>query len=163
MTLTQMATSLLSQLITWATSHALVVGVAAVAAAVIARALGRAWGLILLAFGTFFATILAVWEYNATGTLLLPAVILAGGILGSGLVGWLLKRIALVGAIGLFAAGWYLVLYAALGSFATASVMDDLALGGLVVLSTLLVHHVVRRVETRRRVPVPYYPEPSSL
>lgn len=158
-----MAASLLSQIVAWALAHALLVGVAAVAAAVIARALGRAWGYMILAFGTFFASILAIWDYQATGDWVLPAAIVAGGILVSGIVGWVVKEIALVGAIGLFIGGWYLILYAALGSFVTTSVMDDLALGGLVAISAVLLHHVVNRAESRRAAEVPYYAEPSSL
>ncbi len=163
MDLTQMATPLLSQMVSWALAHAFIVGVAAVASAVIARALGRAWGYILLAFGTLFTTVLALWVYQATGDWALPVALVAIGILVSGVLGWIVKEVALVGAIGLFVAGWYLILYAALGSFATASVVDDLALGGLVAISAALLHHVVKRVEQRRSASVPSYAEPSSL
>ncbi len=163
MDLTQMATSLMSQMVSWALAHAFIVGVGLVAAAVIARALGRAWGYILMAFGTFFAMILGVWVYQATGSWALPVALVAIGILASGVIGWIVKEIALVGAIGLFIGGWYLILYAALGSFATTSVMDDLALGGLVAISAVLLHHVVKRAEMRHRAQTPYYVEPSSL
>lgn len=163
MDLTQMASSLSSQIVAWALAHAFIVGLGAVAAAVIARALGRAWGYIIVVFGTFFAAILALWVYQATGAWALPVALVAIGILFSGVLGWIVKEIALVGAIGLFIAGWYLILYAALVSFATSSVMDDLALGGLVAMSALLLHHVVKRAEAKRAVPTPYYAEPSSL
>ncbi len=162
MTLSQMTVSLVSDMIQWSTSHALLVGLAAFAAAIASGLVRRAWGFLLLAAGTFCATVLAVWEYNATGTMLLPALVLVGGVLLSALLAWLVHPVGLVGTVAFFAAGWYLVLYAFLGPFVYRSFSWDLVWGVLIVGSTVGIHRAALLVQNRRRAGAAQVPEPAS-
>ncbi len=162
MTLSQMTVSLVSDLLQWSTSHALLVGLAAFAAAIVSGLVKRAWGFLLLAAGTFCATVLAVWEYDATGAMFLPALVLVSGVLLSGFLGWLVHPVGLVGTFAFFAAGWYLVLYAFLGPFVSQSIPWDLVWGVLFIGSTYAVHRAMRMFQTRRRVAVPRVPESTS-
>ncbi len=162
MTLSQMTVTLASDLLRWSTSHALLGGLAAFAGAIASGLVKRAWGFLLLAAGTFCATVLAVWEYDATGAMFLPALVLVGGVLLSGLLGWLVHPVGLVGTVAFSAAGWYLVLYAFLGHFLSQSIPWDLVWIVLFVGSTYAVHRATRMIQARRRVALPQAPESTS-
>ena len=158
----QSASALLAQIVAWATANALVVGAASIVAAVLARALGERWGVLLVAGGAAFAGSLAASEFQSTGGVLIPLAVLAGGVLIAVLAARLLRGVPMVGAVVLFASGWYLILRAFLGPFLLGSVLGDLALGGLILGSALVVHHSMERIESRREPTQPAYPEAVS-
>ncbi len=161
MTLVQMATTLTSDLVAQARAHALLIGLAGLAAGIVAGLVRRSWGFMVLAGGTFFAAVLAVWDYDATGAMLIPLLVFAGGVLVSGFVGWLVHPVGIVGTIGFFAAGWYLILYSLLGPFVMTSIPWDLVLGAIIIGCSELVHRASRELATRRRPLVPYTPQPG--
>ncbi len=157
----QIASTLAASVITWSLGNALMVGIASVVAGVAARLLGRRWGLLLVAAGTAFSGAVALGMYQATGDLYLPFFLLLVGVLATILVGHLLRDVPMVGTVLFFAAGWYLVVYAFLGAFVRTSILGDLALGGLIMGSSLLVHHSVRVIENRRLAEGSMYPQPN--
>ncbi len=153
-----MASALAASVVAWSMGNALMVGLASVAAGVVARALGRRWGVLLVLGGGAFAGDVALGIYRATGDLLVPLLVGLGGLLGAAIVGYLLRGVPMVGSVIFLAAGWYLVLYAYLGSFVRTSILGDLALGGLIMGSALFVHHSARAIGARHSVEEPAYP-----
>lgn len=154
-----MASTMAASVIAWSLGNALMVGIASVVAGVAARILGRRWGVLLVAAGSAFSGAVALGMYQATGDLYLPVFLLLVGVLATILVGHLLRDLPMVGAVMFLAAGWYLVIYAFLGAFVRTSILGDLALGGLVMGSSLLVHHSARAVENRRLMQGRVYPQ----
>ncbi len=145
-----MATAVAGSVVAWSLGNALMVGIAAVVAGIAARLLGRRWGLFIVAAGTAFSGAVALGMYQATGDPYLPVLLLLVGILATVLAGHLLRDVPMVGSLLFLAAGWYLVIYAFLGAFVRTSILGDLALGGLIMGSSLLVHHSARVLESRR-------------
>ncbi len=145
-----MASSVAASVIAWSLANALMVGIASVVAGIAARLLGRRWGFLLVAAGGAFSGAVALGMYQATGDLYLPVLLLLVGVLATVLVGHLLRDVPMIGSVLFLAAGWYLVVSAFLGPFVRTSILGDLALGGLILGSALLVHHSARAVETRR-------------
>lgn len=145
-----MASALAGSVVAWSLGNALMVGIASVVAGIAARLLGRRWGLLLVAAGTAFSGAVALGMYQATGDMYLPVLLLLVGLLATVLVGHLLRDAPMVGSLLFLTAGWYLVIYAFLGAFVRTSILGDLALGGLIMGSSLLVHHSARMIENRR-------------
>ncbi len=155
----QLASAIFASVVTWSTGHALMVGIASVAAGIAARILRQRWGLLLVAAGSAFSGAVALGWYQATGDVYLPVLILLVGILATVLAGHVFRDVPMVGSLIFLAAGWYLVVYAFLGPFVRTSVLGDLALGGLIMGSALLLHHSARVVENRRPAQGSMYPE----
>lgn len=156
----QLASAIFASVVTWSTANALMVGIAALATGVAARLLRRRWGLLLIAAGSAFSGAVALGMYQqATGDLYLPVLLLIVGVLATVLAAHVLRDAPMIGSVLFLAAGWYLVVYAFLGPFVRTSVLGDLALGGLIMGSALLLHHSARVVENRRPAQGSMYPE----
>ncbi len=125
-------------------AHALPIGAALLAAGVAIAFVGRAVGRFVLAVGVVVTAALAYREWLPSHDLLLAGGIVLAGLIISGLVAALVRWVAVLLEIGLFAGGWYLVVYATMGPTFLGTNVGLATWGIAAVIMAVLVDRTVR-------------------
>lgn len=128
----------LSQIIPYVLAHAQWIGPALLGAGVIVRRFGKALSRILLMAGVLVTAALAYQEWQLAHSLLWSGGILLAGLGVFSLLAWTVRGISFLVAFGLFAAAWYLILYAAIGPSFVATTVGSLTWAGAAILSMVV-------------------------
>lgn len=135
----------LSQVVSFALAHALLAGVGLLVAGLVMRFLGRAAVRAVLAVG-LLVTVFLAWKEWQVGNGLLPVeTILVVGLLATGLVALVVRALSLVVALALFTAGWYLLVYAWMGSSFVSTNQGSAVWGISAILSMLVTDRLIGR------------------
>ncbi|MEK6987215.1 MAG: hypothetical protein AABX97_03855 [Candidatus Thermoplasmatota archaeon] len=135
----------LSQVVSFALAHALLAGVGLLVAALVMRFLGRAAVRVVLAVGLLITAVLAWKEWQAGNGFLAVQTILVVGLLATGLVALVVRILSLVVALALFAAGWYLLVTAWMGSSFVSTNQGSAVWGIAAILSMLVTDRLIGR------------------
>lgn len=95
--------------------HARFVGPGLLVAAVVVRTFFRAASIALFAVGAIVVGVSAIREWQGSNDPVLVGVVLGAGLGLFGMLAWAVRKLSLVIVLGLFAAGWYLLLYGWVG------------------------------------------------
>ena len=128
----------LSQVVPYVLAHAQWAGPALLGAGVLVRRFGRALSRILLVAGVLVTAVLAYQEWQLAHSLLWSGGILLAGLGVFSLLAWAVRGISFLVAFGLFAAAWYLILYASMGPSFAATTVGSLTWAGAAILSMVV-------------------------
>lgn len=146
--------SIFAPIIAYALAHPVPVGIGLLAVGALLAFLARGLSRLVLAVGLVVTAVLAYREWQAAHSLIVTASVGALGVGASLAVSAVVRFLAVVLELAALAAGWYLLVYASLGT-AYLATTPGLATWGLpAVASALLVDRLARRGRAVRAVPL---------